>query len=573
MKKGLKFLFSLMLVLLLFGCKKEERTEPIITGLPATATIVEGESIDVLEGVTATTHGNVEAKSSIVITVEPTTATITGSVIKPTEPGSYLIKLTLVDPKDKTLTTTKTLFLEVTPNVQVTEKSRVIYNFDELSADAFEGFVAKEKGIEVDALTLKEGALVYTPLVMGSIDHENQLFKLLSLNANTTYTVSLDVKANKALSGVAFVINGQTPGEWSPYAGSWGVEIGTEVKTLSHTFAVETTNNAAELLLNIGGNANDVELTVLRLVVIANSNPQSQTLAFTDLIEAGDGWTYVNDAGTSTAAVTNGKAVINITTPAGGIWEQKMYHKPLALEANKVYKLSYTIHATEDIKYEYIARTRSQQSDGRDENYIWSGPSLPKDETRTVVHTFTTNDVDINDFDMFFQFGNQTSAVIITISNVVLTAYDDFSENVIRFSGMPEGFGNFEMNPSSSTIYVDVQNGLLVYDVDTFSDVDWHNKIYIENVSFKDGSKYQIIFEAYASADVKGFFAINPMGQWNPKVTDVFQLTTTKQTFTYETTNLQLFTENIELLFQFGSFGNPKATIYFDSIIIVELSE
>lgn len=43
MKKGLKFLFSLMLVLLLFGCKKEERTEPIITGLPATATIVEGE--------------------------------------------------------------------------------------------------------------------------------------------------------------------------------------------------------------------------------------------------------------------------------------------------------------------------------------------------------------------------------------------------------------------------------------------------------------------------------------------------------------------------------------------------
>ena len=149
-----------------------------------------------------------------------------------------------------------------------------------------------------------------------------------------------------------------------------------------------------------------------------------------------------------------------------------MYHKPLALEANKVYKLSYTIHATEDIKYEYIARTRSQQSDGRDENYIWSGPSLPKDETRTVVHTFTTNDVDINDFDMFFQFGNQTSAVIITISNVVLTAYDDFSENVIRFSGMPEGFGNFEMNPSSSIIYVDVQNGLLVYDVDTFSDVD-----------------------------------------------------------------------------------------------------
>ena len=100
----------------------------------------------------------------------------------------------------------------------------------------------------------------------------------------------------------------------------------------------------------------------------------------------GDGWVYVNDNGQSTASVVEGKAVIDITNPVAGIWEQKLFHEPIQLAANKVYKLSYTIHATEEIRYEYIARTKSQQTGGRDENYIWSGPTLPKNETELYTH-------------------------------------------------------------------------------------------------------------------------------------------------------------------------------------------
>ena len=575
MKKLLSSMLILVMALVLAACTGEtvERTKPVITGLPPTAEITEGESINVLEGVTATAFGDVDITDDIEISIDPSTASIVSGVITPTEPGSYLVTLKSTDPEDDTLVTTATLFLDVLENLVVTEKSRLTYEFNEISASAFKGFVSKEAGQEVSALSVVNGALVYTPLVSGNGDGDNQIFKLLNLEAGTTYTISLEAKASRTLTGVAFVINGKTPGQWDPYAGMWGQEVSTEYRTYSHTFAVDANNEAAELMFNVGGQgAADYSVHISRLTVVANSNPQATNLSFVNLTSGGDGWVYVNDAGASSASVVDGKAVINVTDPVAGIWEQKLFHEPIQLQANKVYKLSYTIHATEAIRYEYIARTRSQQSGGRDENYIWSGPNLGKDETRVVNHTFTTNEVDINDFDMFFQFGGQATAVVITISNVVLTQYDGFSETVTRFSGLPEGFASFENAPAAANLYVDVESGKLVYDVSVFGDTDWYNKVYLENVVFNDGSKYRIEFVAHASKTISGFFAVNPMGQWNPKVTTMFELTTTPQTFSYETPNLQSFSENIELLFQFGSFNTGEAIIYIDSITIIELA-
>lgn len=575
MKKVLSSMLVLVMAFVLIACTgtSEERTKPVITGLPATAEITEGESINVLEGVTATAFGDEDITDDIVVSIDPSTATIVNGVVTPQEPGSYLVTLTATDPKDATLITKATLFLDVLENLEVTEKSRIVYDFNEISASALKGFVSKEAGQEVSALSVENGALVYTPITSGGGDGDNQIFKLLSLEAGTTYTISLEAKASRTLTGVAFVINGKTPGSWDPYAGMWGQEVSTEYRTYSHTFAVDTTNETAELMFNVGGQgAADYSVYISRMTVVANSNPQANNIAFTNITSGGDGWVYVNDKGASSASVVDGKAVITITDPNAGIWEQKLYHEPLQLVANKVYKLSYTIHATEAIHYEYIARTRSQQSGGRDENYIWSGPNLGKDETRVVNHTFTTNEIDINEFDMFFQFGGQPTAVVITISNVVLTQYDGFSETVTRFSGLPEGFGSFENAPAAANTYVDVESGKLVYDVSVFGDTDWYNKVYLEDVVFNDGSKYRIEFVAYASKTTSGFFAVNPMGQWNPKVTTMFELTTTPQTFSYETPNLQSFTENIELLFQFGSFNTGSSTIYIDSITIIELA-
>lgn len=567
--------FVLLTAIVLVGCNatSETRTRPVITGLPATAEITQGDSINVLQGVTATAFGDVDITDEIVVTTDPATATIANGVVTPQEAGSYLVSLKATDPVEASLVTTSSLFLTVLENLEVSEVSRVEYSFDAISASALKGFVSKEAGQVVNALTVTNGALVYQPIVSGNGDGDNQVFTSISLSAGTTYTISLEAKASKVLTGVAFVINGKTPGQWDPYAGMWGQEVPTEYRTYTHTFSAEVTNEAAELMFNVGGQgSNAYSVSVRRLTVVANSNPQSNPLAFTNLSASGDGWTYENNNGASSASVVAGKAVINITNPVAGIWEQKLFQKPLQLQPNKVYKLTYTIEANEAIRYEYIARTKSQQSNGRDENYIWSGPSLGKDEKRVVNHNFSTNSIDINEFDMFFQFGGQAKAVVITISDVALISYDGFSENVTRFTGLPEGFGSFENAPAAANLYVDVTTGKLVYDVSVFGDTDWHNKIYIENVSFKDGSKYKVEFVASASKTINGFFAVNPMGQWNPKVTTMFELTTSPKTFSYETENLQSFDEQIELLFQFGNFNTGQAVINFDSITIIELA-
>ncbi|MDY0210654.1 MAG: carbohydrate binding domain-containing protein [Acholeplasma sp.] len=575
MKKMMIGMFLMVSVLFLVACngKDEVRTKPVITGLAQTAEITEGDSINVLEGVKAIAFGEKDITDSIVITVNPTTATVVGGVLTPQEPGSYLVTLTATDPKDETLKATATLFLDVLENTVVEEVGRVTYDFNSISETALMGFVSKEAGEVVEALNVLNGELIYTPIVSGNGDGDNQIVKELNLKAGTTYTISIEAKATRTLSNVAFVINGKTPGSWDPYAGMWGQEVTTEYKTFTHTFAVEEDNEMAELMFNVGGQGEaDYAVHIGKLTMVANSNPQTESLGFVDITSENDGWVYVNEAGQSTASVVDEKAVITITDPVAGIWQQKLFHDPIQLVANKVYKLSYTISATEDIRYEYIARTKSQQSDGRDENYIWSGPTLLKGETKVVTHTFTTNDVDINEFDMFFQFGGQSLPTEITISEVNLVSYDGFSEEVTRFTGLPEGFNSFEQAPAEAKLYVDAASGHLVYDVSVFGDIDWYNKVYLEGVTFNDGSKYRVEFVARASKTVSGFFAANPMGQWNPKVSTMFEVTTTAQTFSYETPNLQSFDETMEFLFQFGSFNVGEATIYIDSITIIELA-
>ena len=236
MKKILSALIIMVATLALVACDSTpaERSNPVITGLPATAEIMQGESINVLQGVTAKAHGDVDITNKIVVTTDPSTATIVDGVVTPQESGSYLIKLSVADPKNEALTATATLFLDVVENLVVVEKNRVVYDFNSITTSALEGFVSKEAGVEVNALSVANGALIYTPITSGNGDGDNQILKFLNFEANSTYTISLEAKASRNLTGVAFVINGKTPGEWDPYAGAWGQEIGTEYKTYTH---------------------------------------------------------------------------------------------------------------------------------------------------------------------------------------------------------------------------------------------------------------------------------------------------------------------------------------------------
>lgn len=569
MKKWLSLPLLVLFALVLFACEEvtEDKDAPVIEGLPATASIVLGESIDVLEGVTATDYDGNDITADIVITIDPDTAVIEDGIVTPEEIGTYLVTLTVEDDLDQEATSS--LFLEVEDDLTVEEVSRVTLAFDEFGEDAFKGFVAKEMGDPVDALSIENGELIYQPIDMGAGDGDNQLHLDMELVAGTVYRVEIEARATREIGGVAFIVNDTREG-WAPYDGSWGNTITTDYQTLSLSFTAEDDNDEAELLFNVGGQSDEaLSVHVRSLSVVSFVNPQTTSYPFTDLDS--DGWSLVEDAGTLSHTIEEEAITIDVAEFAGGIWEQRLEHEFLTLEAEKVYKLSYTIHSTEALNYEFLARTEYQVQEDIG-FYVWSNPSLGAGETRTVTHTFETSELDVDDFKMIFQFGNQSAtSAQITVSDVEITYYDDLETTETRFSGLTEGFGSFEQEPARASLYIDTENARLVYDVHTFGETDWHNKVFYDEALFVEGSKYRVEFVAYASVAVEGFFAVNPVGQWNPKVTTMFSLTTDAQTFSYETPDLQQFDQTIELLFQFGSFNTGSAEIYIESITIIEL--
>ncbi|MFP4187257.1 MAG: hypothetical protein ACLFSU_03695 [Acholeplasmataceae bacterium] len=569
MKKWFSLPVLILFALVLFACEDvtEDEEEPVIEGLPESASIVLSESIDVLEGVTATDYDGNDITSDIVVTVDPDSAVIEDGVVTPEDIGTYLITLTVSDDLDQEATAS--LFLEVKEDQTVEEVDRVTLSFDEVAEDAFNGFVAKEMGDEVDALTVEDGKLIYQPIEMGESDGDNQLYRDMELTAGTAYQIEIEARASREIDGVAFIVNDPREG-WDPYDGTWDNALSTDYETLEISFTAEDDNDEAELLFNVGGQSDEeLAIHVRSITVVSFIDPQSTTYPFTDLDQ--DGWSVVEDAGTMSYTVEDEAVTIDVAEFAGGIWEQRLEHESMTLEPEKVYELTYTIHSTESLNYEFLARTEYQVEEDIG-FYVWSNPSLSADETRTVSHTFETTESDIEDFRMLFQFGNQSAdSAEITISDIGMTYYDDLETTETRFTGLADGFDSFEEEPAEATLFIDTENGRLVYDVETFGDTDWHNKVFYDEALFEEGAKYRVEFEAYASEEIEGFFAINPVGQWNPKVSETFDLTTESATFSYETPNAQQFDQEIELLFQFGAFNTGSAEIYIESITIIEL--
>jgi len=549
MKKILFTITILLTGLLLVACDDAKREQPTLE-VPLDITVNAGVKTDISEVVEAKDQDGKDIKDTIEIEAEDESIDVEGSFITANEVGSFIIKVTVTDTKDKELKTSKNIFVDVIESDEVEEGNKTVYKFDELSKEALNGFKVLVDENE-EKLSIENGELIYA-----NGQKDAKLIKTLTFSQNETYQVKLKVKSDEEINGVSFTINSD-----DLEVNEIHENINNEYKEL----AINVTANKdldADLVLDLGNNEG-YTLYVERLFIQTSSGLEEYNV---DLNK----FEYYNDQGESTKEIIDDKIVIDITDPNAGIWEQKLIKTGIELEENKKYVLTYEIKANEEIKYEYIARTLSQQAGERDENYIWSAPHLNKDETRVVKHTFETNETDVYDFEMFFQFGGQKNPVEIEISNINLEYYNTFSEETTRFTGIV-GFESFEGDDAKASLYVDTNIKALVYDVENFGKIDWHNKVFIENVVFEEDSRYEIKFTAKSTKTVEFFFAVNPMGQWEPKITDMIELSEEYQTFTFETDSFQTFKQNFEILFQFGEHNTGSAKIMFESIEITQL--
>ena len=70
-----------------------------------------------------------------------------------------------------------------------------------------------------------------------------------------------------------------------------------------------------------------------------------------------------------------------------------------------------------------------------------------------------------------------------------------------------------------------------------------------------------------------GFF-LNPIGGWDPRISESMEITTEEQTFSFTTTETLISDMDFELLFQFGSEATAAlddVTIEFTNITIYQM--
>jgi hypothetical protein len=122
-----------------------------------------------------------------------------------------------------------------------------------------------------------------------------------------------------------------------------------------------------------------------------------------------------------------------------------------------------------------------------------------------------------------------------------------------------------------------MENDSLFYRIDQGGVTDWHNKLicgYGDNpLVLEADSYYTVEITAKATKNVSCTFFLNPMGNWDPRLSEGMDITTEEKTFTFTTTDTLVTDMNFEMLFQFGSEATAslgEVTIEFTSIVIYQ---
>ncbi len=123
------------------------------------------------------------------------------------------------------------------------------------------------------------------------------------------------------------------------------------------------------------------------------------------------------------------------------------------------------------------------------------------------------------------------------------------------------------------------EDGSFFYRIDQGGTTDWHNKLicgYSENPLTLEADSYYIVeMTVKADKDVSCGFFLNPLGGWDPRISEGMDITTQEQTFTFETTDTFVTDMDFEMLFQFGSEQTAQlgeVTVEFSNVTIYQKS-
>ena len=603
MRKVLAMLLAVAMLLSLAACgPKGENTAPQITGVKDLTVQAESE-IDVLAGITATDAEDGDLTS--MITVESTPVlTFKNGKATPEKAGNYELTYTVTDKNGQAVSEYATLVV-----TKKTADAVVYQEFDfdtnhNVDANGWEAHVAE--GVAATG-ELKQGAFVFDITNPGAGDGDIKLALPGFAVKAADYKIKVWAKST-AKTYAHILARDENADGWATFGGAFNVVIDETVKPLELNFTVSG-DGSAELLIHLGkitpnpDNAADTTpenftVTIDKIEIYEVTGTEVKNPVYTnDFASSIDGIVVsAGDGASANVAADNGAAKVTIDSyhNGGGVWSIKtdLALPENAIEAGVKYYFSFKINAANGQTGECLVESASQEWANR----VYFGSLNATAGEDVIVSGVFTAEQAIADPVIRLQIGNPGDGVtsnVIVIDDVVfgkLEGDKETNKTIHKFhpfgAGTANGtnphfpWGTFNGTDEDNeqgvgTIWM--ENGSLFYRIDQGGVTDWHNKLYCgygENpLVLKADSYYTVEIVAKASKNVSCSFFLNPLGSWEPRLSEGLDITTEEQTFTFTTTDTLVTDMNFEMLFQFGSEATAalgEVTIEFVSITIYQ---
>ena len=604
LRKVLSMLLAFAMILALAACGNETvNNKPTITGVKD-LTVQAGTEIDVLAGVTASDAEDGDLTSMIAVESTPV-LTFKNGKATPEKAGTYELTYTVTDKNGESVSEYATLTV-----TKKTAEAVLYQEFDfngEHAVDA-KGWTAYIADGVAATGELKQGAFVFDITNPGNGDGDIKLALAGLAVKAADYKVKVWAKST-AKTYTHIIARDENADGWSTFGGEYNKVIDTNIQALELNFTVGA-EGSVELMINLGkitpnpDNAADTTpenftVTIDKIEIYEITGTEKEVPVYTnDFANGIDNALTVGagDGAVASAAADNGAAKVTIDSyqTSGGIWSTKinLLLPENAVEAGVKYYFSFTITSTNGQSGELLVESAVQEWQNRG---YFGNLSVGAGETVTVRGVFAAEQA-IADPVIRMQIGNPNEGVtnnVITIDDVAfgkLEGDKETNKNMYAFVAFGPNsayatnpnFPWFTFNGTDEdndlgvgTIWM--ENGRLFYRIDQGGVTDWHNKLvcgYGDNpLVLEADSYYTIEITVKASKNVSCGFFLNPLGSWDPRLSEGMDITTEEKTFTFTTTETLVTDMNFEMLFQFGSEATAalgEVTIEFVSIKIYQ---
>lgn len=547
MKKYSRISLILALVLFLTSCFGTAVAEaPTITG-EADQTVEAGTEFDALAGLTASDAEDGDLTAMITVESMPE-LTFKNGKTTPETAGDYELIYSVTDNDGNVTEAYATLTVTKKKSEEVVFKA---FDFSTQTVTDNHGWEAKIGDAAKVEASLKDGAYVIDITNPGGGDGDVQLAKAGFTLKAADYKLKIWAKSTKP-TYAHILARDEKAEEWATFGGAFNVVIGEEVAPLELNFT-SPGEGSAELLINLGkitpnpDNAEDTTpedftVTIDKIEIYEISGEEHQVPAYTADLAAGG---ITVDAGDGAAASVSFDGTAKVTIDSyptdGGVWSIKadIALGDLTIVKGNKYYYSFVVNAENGLGGECLVESAARSWECR-ANFNGIGAAAGED---VVVSSQFTAEADVDDPVIRLQIGNApegatTNAVVIkdivfgTVegdkeTNKTIEAFMPFGRNTANAANADFPWETFNGTDEDNergvgTIWTD--NGSLFYRIDNGGTVDWHNKLicgYTGNPLTLPGDSYYIVeITAKATKDVSCGVFLNPMGGWDPRISE-----------------------------------------------------